>query len=253
MPNIKSLPFSDEGLDSLKTALAGVFGRVEDLFGGPDMSEHRNETVCFVGISGYKISEAVYGGHSPAEVTVAVKALGSRDMSASELCDLFDAEALAAISGCGLSVSSIKRRECEYLKENQRYCVCADIILDAETEAGGSAPSVELTLNGEAIGCMTGFEVVRSVKVGETPTLDGGIISRVIGERPVKITVGGAASPAAASGVYSKLGEYLGAGGVDITLSGLSFAGVTLTGLEISSQQAGISKITAEFCGVSGP
>ncbi len=242
----------DYGLNALKTALEGIFDRVLDLFDGINISEHRNETLCFAGVGGYKLERAVYGGNAPCEVVFSVRALGSRTMSAVDLSALFDEKALPAIEGCGLDIVSIKRQMCAYSKEQQRHEIFADVTVNTTVLCGGAAQSVGLTVDGEEVSGMSDFRVERKLSVGETPTLESGIKTRVIGEKPMKITAKGVTSRDAAAGIYSRLAPLLGAGiPTLVAVSGMSFGAMILSGLSLYGAGPGFSGIELEFCGVN--
>lgn len=243
----------DAELNAIKTALSGVFDRVLDIFDGINMPEHRNETLCFVGIGGYKLLKPVYGGAAPCELSFTVQALGKRTMSAAELSALFDGYAVAAIEGCGLSVDSIKREACTYSKEQQRHKITAEVKVISSLSAPSALPAVELTVGEEVIGGMDEFKIERKISTGETPTIDSGIKTRVIGEKPTKITVKGNASRLAAAGIYSKLCGFLGGQTVTVSLAGISFAKMMLTELSLYGSDRDFSGITAEFSGVNEP
>lgn len=245
---------SDNTSDKIKSALQGCFDTVCDLFDGLNMPEHKNELLCFVGLDSYSVSEPVYGALGAQRVIEAkylVKALAKRGMSAKELCDSFDEKAVPALMAAGLEPSQIKRGSCAYSREQGRHTVFAELTLKSCENTGEAFESLSVSVDGTQLYGLTSYEISRSVKTGETPTLGAGIRSRIVGIRPTKITLRGNLGFAAPS-VYTQLSTYLGSAVPQtVAVAGMSFSGMVMTGLELVGNPDKTSRIEAVFTEVN--
>lgn len=245
----------DISANAIKNVLAISFERVLGLYDEINMGEHKNESLCFVGIDGYKFSEPITQPDSVrwrSETKYLIKALGTRTTDAETLCGLIDdtvVPSLKAVSG----VSEIKRGEAQYLREQGRYCVTCELIFcEKPASAPVLVPQIDFSVGGTPYSCMNSFTVSHVVKTGETPTLGNGIRSRIVGTRPAKITVKGEWISSVVSTVYSGLSQSLGSvitGGISV--GGAAFSGVAMTGLSLDVGADGFSKITVEFTEVN--
>ena len=239
----------------IKAALETCFDRVLDLFDGINTAEHKNELLCFVGIDGYKLLRTVSGGTGSAEriaeVKYLIKALGSKNMSAEELCGIFDSGAMPALEGCGIKIRELKRNSCAYSKEQGCYTVSAELTVTESEQTASLPESIAFSIGNVVFGCMRSYGISRAVRVSETPTVVDGIRTRTAGVRPIKITVRGEISAAGANNVCSALSAYLGGSAVNISVAGMGFTSMAMTGLDISGRADGSSDLTVEFTGVN--
>lgn len=245
----------EDRTQTIKTALGGVFDRVLDLFDGIRMPEHRNELLCFVGIDGYTLSEAVYSSEKSgrtAELKYLVKALGARETTAKELCEKFDGEAVPALEGCGLSFKEIKRTSCAFLREQGCYCVSAELIAESFEPTGEEIKSVGFSLGELSLGCMSRYEISRTHRTAVTPTVGSGIITRSVGNMPLKVSVSGEMPADDAAKVYSQLSPYFGMACEALNVGGNAFAGMYMTELGMSGSADGRTKLTVGFTEVNG-
>ena len=235
-------------------ALTNCFGRVLDLFADINVPEHRNELLCFAGIDGYALSEALSGSNGAfvreVEVKYLIEVLGKRGMSAKELCDVFDTQAVPALERCGAQVKDIKRNPCRYSKEQGGYIVSAELVFSSSFETAGVSPSVGFTVGATSYGCMKRFEIESTVKTAETPLVGGAIKSRIVGKRPSKLRVYGEAAVGGGT-VYNTLKAELGSIPDVLTVGGISFSDMAMTSLDFVSAADGSSKITVEFTEVN--
>lgn len=241
-------------LAPVTSALEECFGKVLDLFSGINVNEHRNELLCFGGIDGYTLSEAVSDGGGAFSRTVEVKylieLLGRKNMSAKELCDIFDGEAVPALENCGAAVKEIKRCSCRYSKEQGGYIVSAELRFTSKFETSGAVQSVAFSVGGVSYGCMRSFTIENAAKTGETPLINGVIKSRLVGTRPMKIKVVGETAFGGGA-VYNSLKIGLGGVAPSLMIGGMSFSGMAMTGLTLTGEADGSSKITVEFTEVN--
>lgn len=238
----------------INAALESCFDRVLDLFDGINMAEHKNELLCFTGIDSYKLSEPVDSGGSAkrtAEVKYLIKALAKKNMSAEDICAIFDDKAVPAIESCGADIKEIKRNSCVYSKENGTYIVSAELTVLSDESSDCTPDSIGFSIGTSSLNCMKSFEISRAAKTAETPTIGGGIRSRMVGVRPLKITVKGEAADSFVPSVYSALSSKLGTAGLSITVGGLVFGGMAMTGLDIGGSTGGSAKLAVEFTEVT--
>lgn len=241
-------------LGLINSALEGIFDRVLNIFEEINMQEHRNELICFTGVDGYKLGEAEAGGEGSvrrAEVVFVIKALGKRGMSAAELCEIFDEKTAPAARAAIPTAKELKRLPCVFLKDSGRYCVSAEIAAEISESAAEIPENIGFSVGGEFYPCMKSFEIKREVKTGETPTIGSGIRTRVVGTRPLRIKAFGKTAGGAGPAVYTKLSLNLGAAAQTVTVGGLSFGLMVMTGLELSAESDGSGKIEAEFTEVN--
>ncbi len=239
----------------IKSALAGCFDRVLDLFDMINMPEHRGETLCFVGNDGYKLGEAAAdgsgGASGTAEVTYLIKALSKRGMSAAELSELFDSKAVPALGGCGLNIVGLKRGPCAYSREQNAYSVSAELTVGSEFSSETAPPEIEVSVSGTQIAGIRSFELAGVAKTGETATFGGGIRTRIIGRRPLRVILRGNASESGAAALYSSLSKLLGTVQSQISVGGEVFDQMALTDLSVVSEIGKSSEIRAEFTEVN--
>lgn len=245
---------TDERENLIKQALEGCFDRVLGLFDGINMSEHRNELLCFFGIESYRLSEpkpSGDGAQRSAEIKYAVRALSKRNMSAEEFCRFFDETVIPAIENCGAGIKEIKREPCEFSKEHGCHALSA--ILTAVTEAATEdvPEKIPFLLGSQSFDFISSFEIKREIKTVEIPTLGSGIRTRMIGSRPVKIILRGESSNGGLSAAYTSLAAYYGALIPTMTVNGMTFGGMALSLLSLSGSAGGASKLTAEFTEVN--
>lgn len=245
----------DSHINAIKQALSGCFDRVLDLFDGINLPEHKNELLCFAGIDSYRLPEAVAADEGTAmrraEIKYLIKVLGKRNMSAADLCKIFDDDAVPALEGCGVSINEIKRCSCVYSREQGRYIVSAELVFTAEMSSDGSSNSVSFSIGNTSFGCMTSYEISNIVKTADTPTLGAGMITRIVGKKPLRVTLKGRASAAGASAAYSTLSAYLGIVQPTVTVGGIAFTSLSLTGLTLGGDSDGGATLTAEFTEVN--
>lgn len=235
----------------VKTALEENFGSVRDLYAELNMPEHRHETLCFAGIESYTVSGAVYGGESgsvkSAEVKYLVQLLGKRGCGAKELFDLADSGVIPALNACPAAVKEIKHSGCKYSKEQQGYIASVTLTFKVSEETSIQPENVGFTLGGVLYPCMNRFEVSSEVKTAETPLLGGSIKTRKIGKRARTLTLSGETNSIGGSAVYGLLSPSLGEAVPEISVGGIAFSGMTMTGLTLSGGAEGVYKIEAEF------
>lgn len=241
-------------LAPVKEALGSCFGRVLELFSEINVPEHRNELLCFAGIDSYTLSEALADDNGACmrgvEVKYLIEVLGRKNMSAKELCDIFDSQAVPALEQCGAQVKDIKRNACRYSKEQGGYIVSAELVFSAKYETAGVPQFVGFTLGNTAYTCMKRFVIESGVKTSETPLLGGTVKSRIVCSRPTKIKVCGETAFGNSS-VYTALRAGLGSAAVNLSVGGIAFAGMAMTALDLESSADGSSKITVEFTEVN--
>lgn len=246
--------FSDQS-DIIKQSLSELFDRVCDLYERVNPAEHRNETICFVGVDSATVGEAVSNGDGgstrTAEVRYLVRALSKRDMSADDLCELFDGGAIPAVEGCGLGIEKIEREPCLFSKEHGAYTVSAKVTVRSEEADTAAAEGIGFSIDGAEFACMRSYEVSRAVKTAETPTIGMGIITRSVGARALKIKLSGVLSAESAGTVYSSLAAHLGGRPVSLTVAGLIFPNMTMTELTLGGSLKKGSEIAVGFTEVN--
>lgn len=243
----------DTSLNAINSVLAQSFDMVVGLYDSVNMNEHKNESICFVGIDGYKLTDPLNTGGSVmwgSRVRYLIKALGGRTATAQGLCALIDDTVIPAL-GAVMGTSEISRGEAVFIREQGRYCVSCEIIFF--TAPAAAVPgTVSLAVGTATYSCMTFFEIAKVVKTGETSTINNGIRTRIIGIRPSKITVKGEGASAVISSVYTSLSASLGnviTGGISV--GGIAFTGVAMTELRLDAEADGKAKITVEFTEVN--
>ncbi len=241
--------------DLIKQALSSVFDRVVDLFDGINVSEHRNETICFTGIDSYRLSEPVADGSGAssrsAEIKYAVKLLAGKNMSAGELAEKFDASAADALLSSGLTVKELKRSSCEYSKEHGRHVLTAELTVSDPCAGASAAESVGFSLDGTEFFCMRSYELKNTFKTADIPTLGNGIRTRTVGKKPLVVTLKGGIAGAGASAVYSSLASRLNGGKSSVGVNGMTFGSMVMTGLDLVGKAGGLSELTVEFTEVN--
>lgn len=243
----------DISANAVTAVLTQSFDRVVGLYDTLNMNEHKNESICFVGIDGYKLTEPVPvegGVIFSSRVKCLIKALAKRTMSAQALCSLIDDTVIPGLSSV-FGVSEINRGEALYLREQGRYCVSCELVF-ATAPAPVTPGFVSLTVGTTSYSCMNAFEIAKIVKTGETPTLNNGIRTRIVGVRPSAITVKGEGTSAVIGAAYTSLSPSLGSvitGG--ITVGGIAFTGVAMTELRLDTEADGKAKITVTFTEVN--
>ena len=241
-------------LAPVKEALNGCFGSVLELFSDINVPEHRNELLCFAGVDSYTLSEALADDSGAymrgVEVKYLIEVLGRRNMSAKELCDIFDGQAVPALERCGAQVKDIRRNSCKYSKERGGYIVSAELVFSSKYETSGVPQLIGFTLGGAAFSCMKRFVIESGVKTSETPLLSGSVKSRIVCGRPTKIKVYGETAYGGAA-VYTALKSGLGSAAEGLSVGGMEFGGMAMTALDLESSADGSSKITVEFTEVN--
>ena len=244
-----------DSTDLIKQALAKIFDRVLDLFDGINMPEHKNETLCFVGLDGYKLSEPLPDGSGAsarsAEVKYLIKALSKRNMSAKELAELFDSHAAEALLSCGLAVKELKRGSCSYSKEQDRHALTAEITVGATLEGGGEAESIGFSVGGEEYFFIRSFEIKNAFKTADTATIGGGIRTRAVGKKPLSITLKGSTAGSGAFEAYTSLSENLNGAPITVTVGEAEFSSMVLTELLLSGKADGNYAIEIGFTEVN--
>lgn len=239
----------------IASALKTCFDRVLDLFDWVNIAEHKNELLCFTGIDSYKLSEPSDDGKRTAEAKYLIKVLGKKNMPAAELCGLFDDKAIPAVESCGAYIKEIKRLSCVYSKEQGAYIVSAEITVATPEEPSEEPPeipkSIGFYIGNVPFSCMSSFEISRVAKTSETATVGGGIRTRLVGVRALKITVKGEIEASYAAATYSSLALMLGATGLNITVNGMSFGSMAMTGLDVVGSADEAAKVVAEFTEVN--
>ena len=237
------------------SALKTCFDRVLDLFDEINIAEHKNELLCFTGIDSYKLSEPSDDGSRTAEAKYLIKVLGKKNMTAAELCELFDGKVIPAVESCGAYIKEIKRLSCIYSKEQGTYIVSAEIAVATPDEPSENPPeipkSIGFHIGSVPFSCMSSFEISRVAKTSETATVGGGIRTRLVGVRALKITVKGEIEASYAASTYSSLASMLGDTGLSVTVGGMAFNSMAMTGLDVVGSADGAAKVVAEFTEVN--
>lgn len=243
----------DFSANAVTAVLSQSFEWVVGLHDSINMNEHKNESICFVGIDGYKLSEPIFSGSGvtwSSRVRYLIKVLAKRTMSAQALCSLIDDTVIPALSSVA-GVSEISRGEAVYIREQGRYCVSCELVF-ATAPPPAAAGIVALTVGTVAYSCMNAFEISNVVKTGETPTLNNGIRTRIIGVRPSTVTVKGEGASGVIGAAYTSLSPSLGSvitGGISV--GGIAFTGVAMTELKLDTGADGKAKITVVFTEVN--
>ncbi len=239
----------------IKQALSDVFDRVLDLYDGINIPEHKNELLCFVGIDSYILSEPVSDGtgsvYRSAEVKYLIKLLGRKNMSAAELAGIFDKNAADALFAGGMNIVELKRNSASYSKEQGCHTLTAQLTVSSTAAVQGTPESVSFSVGGRGFLCMTSYEIKNAVKTADTPTIGNGIRTRTVGKKPVVITIKGAVPSGGASAVYSSLSTYLSGAKQSVSVDGMTFASMVMTGLDLIGSTDGVSKLTVEFTEVN--
>lgn len=233
----------------IKNALSERFDRVLGLFDRISTEEHRNETLCFVGIESYVLKEAVSGTQTikrPAETVYSVKLLGTRRQSAEELSELFDTVAIPAVDAALGFLKEIRRKPCVYSREQERYCASAEFVTSEETDAISLPAGVGFRIMSTAIPYMNHFTYTRGLMIEQMPMLNGSVIAGISGRAPGKLVVWGEVPYSDISAVSQQLNSYVGQRIMMLSIGGLTLMMFTGISVEIEATPFG-AKFTATY------
>lgn len=242
-----------EQLNILKDAVDDFFDGTYDSFDSLNMNEHLNETLCFVGVSEYKLGRAlpnaVSTGVSPLYATFTVTALGKRNMSASELVSYIDSSVIPAVRLSILDVRAINRKPCIYSKEQGRYSVSFEVETYCEQSSAYTA-SLNVFLNGTYYGFFSDWSVSQGYKTYKLGTIYAGSVSGISRKEPSELSVSGELIASQGKEAYSSVAQYLGTV-VTVSVDGILFPNLLLK--EVKYEKNGESaKLTARLCEVGG-
>lgn len=242
-----------EQLNIIKSSVESFFDGVYDSFESINMNEHLNETLCFVGISGYKMGKSLPNvagvGYSPLNATFTVTALGKRNMSANDLVGYVDSRAVPAVRLTDLEVLSINRKPCVYSKEHGRYSVSFEIETYRE-QPTAYASKLSVLFGTTSFAFFNDWECLQGYKTYKLGSLYGNSICGTVRKEPCEIAVKGELIASAGQTAYLTVSAYLGTV-MSLSLDGTLFSNMLLKEVEYEKNGESAS-IVAKFCEVSG-
>ena len=240
-------------LNILKDTVDDFFDGTYDSFESLNMNEHLNETLCFVGVSEYKLGRALPNavsiGVSPLYTTFTVTALGKRNMSASELVSYVDGSVIPAVRLSILNIRAINRKSCVYSKEHGRYSLSFEVETFCE-QTSSFTTSLNVFFNGTYYGFFSDWSISQGYKTYKLGTIYAGSVSGISRKEPNELTVSGELIASEGKEAYSSVAQFLGTV-VTVSVDGILFPNLLLK--EVKYEKNGESaKLIARLCEVNG-